>query len=84
MKFGKQLHDQIEDKWRDHYIDYKSIKKVIKALVGEAAAKPDSSTAVAQSFTKTLTQQLQVVNAFYKDQVRSPPRPAISGYDLVS
>lgn len=69
MKFGKQLADQVNEAWRDHYIDYNGIKKTIKQLVASAAADPNVKPSdTADSFKQTLLQQLSTVNAFFTEQ----------------
>ena len=37
MKFSKQLHGTQVCGWEEHYVDYKSLKKLIKAAADEPA-----------------------------------------------
>lgn len=61
MKFGKRLETEAERCWMDRYIDYKGLKKAIKAdLLAE-----DAETT---RFKQSLWRELQKVGAFYEGQ----------------
>lgn len=39
MKFGKQLEISANDEWRDHYVQYKRLKRLIKRVAFEVEKK---------------------------------------------
>uniref|UniRef100_A0A0D3FQW0 SPX domain-containing protein n=2 Tax=Oryza TaxID=4527 RepID=A0A0D3FQW0_9ORYZ len=82
MKFGKDFRSHLEETlpaWRDKYLAYKSLKKLIKNLppdgdpppVAAAAEVPagdgdgDGGIALGNWFARVLDMELQKLNDFY-------------------
>ena len=59
MKFGKQLQSTLVREWAAHYVDYKSMKQLIKD------SGSDEPAVRLQKFVANLSSQLEHVNAFF-------------------
>ncbi|KAM0936234.1 putative SPX domain-containing protein [Dioscorea sansibarensis] len=69
MKFGKRLKRQIEDtipEWRDKFLSYKDLKKLVKLI----SITPSSSTdlKVEEEFIQLLNSEIEKFNAFFVEQ----------------
>lgn len=63
MKFGKELRIRIEQilpEWRDHYLCYKTLKKILKRF--------PFTDDVENRFLLKLHQELVKINDFYVDE----------------
>ena len=67
MKFGKQLQSTMVSGWWDYYVDYKALKKEIKAISSSDALPPVQ----VERFVEMLAQQLDGVNMFFKTEEAS-------------
>lgn len=66
MKFGKRLKRQIEDtlpEWRDKFLSYKELKKLVRQI----SAAPASFEAEAE-FVSLLDAELAKLNSFFEEQ----------------
>ena len=83
MKFGKEFTTHLDETlpdWRDKYLCYKLLKKVLKHIPTTAAAAadqppPDSAAAAPPSpaelqdwFVRLLNEELEKFNDFYVDK----------------
>jgi hypothetical protein len=59
MKFGKQLQATLVQDWGNHYVDYKSMKQLIKDSTS------DEPAVRLQNFVALLASQLEQVNKFF-------------------
>ena len=50
MKFGEYLQHNIEDRWREYYLDYNQLKKLIKALSFAQLQTPSDERTTSLSF----------------------------------
>lgn len=67
MKFGKQLQGTMVAEWSDYYVDYKTLKKEIKAISSTDASPP----AQVERFVELLVEQLEGVNMFFTTEQAS-------------
>ncbi|KAF0922477.1 hypothetical protein E2562_037261 [Oryza meyeriana var. granulata] len=66
MKFGKQLKRQIEEslpEWRDHFLNYKELKRRVNAV-----SSPDPDPAAEDHFLALLHAEVDKFNAFFLEQ----------------
>ncbi|ONK75090.1 uncharacterized protein A4U43_C03F13210 [Asparagus officinalis] len=66
MKFGKRLKKQIEEtlpQWRDKFLSYKELKKLVRQI----SAAPASAEAEAE-FVRLLDEELDKLNSFFEEQ----------------
>lgn len=66
MKFGKRLKRQIEEtlpEWRDKFLSYKELKKLVRQI----SAAPASFEAEAE-FVSLLNAELAKLNNFFEEQ----------------
>jgi hypothetical protein len=78
MKFAKYLEANAIAKWKGHYVNYKGLKKLLKALpaapvtgsgdgaadAGAVAAQREAVAAVSRRFIEELQKEVARVNAF--------------------
>ena len=50
MKFGEYLQHNIEERWKEYYLDYGQLKKLIKALSIAQLEAPNADRAMSLSF----------------------------------
>lgn len=67
MKFGKQLQGTMVSEWADYYVDYKALKKHIKAISSSGAMPPVQ----VEQFVQLLSEQLDAVNMFFNTEQAS-------------
>lgn len=73
MKFGKRLKQQIEQSlpdWRDKYLSYKELKKLVKLISSAPATlrrSPELGKAAAE-FMYLLNNEIEKFNAFFMEQ----------------
>jgi SPX domain protein involved in polyphosphate accumulation len=72
MKFGQALRRKVRPEWAMHYLNYKQLKKQIKAAVANAEAATTGSASAEGGaphwdlgFQALLSSELQRVNDFY-------------------
>lgn len=64
MKFGKRLKKQVEESlpgWRDKFVAYKRLKKLVR-LVSAGSAAPEAA------FVRLLNDEVDRFNAFFLEQ----------------
>lgn len=72
MKFGKLLRATVDARmphWREHTLQYKYLKQVVKKAAEAHATQGASAADIAQSFTMVLDQEVEKVNDFYMDRI---------------
>ena len=69
MKFGRSLRNAAYGPWKEHYLDYDLLKKVIYESE-KAAQEGEDSREASLAFQKAFDDQLQHVVEFYKDKER--------------
>lgn len=72
MKFGKEFTTHLEEtlpEWRDKYLCYKPLKKLLKNLPSTADNLPDGADNPPQDwFVRILNEELDKFNDFYVDK----------------
>ncbi|XP_019195563.1 PREDICTED: SPX domain-containing protein 4 [Ipomoea nil] len=79
MKFGKEFKVHLEDtlpEWRDKYLRYKPLKKLLKSLpahpsaaaAGDGSFQPPPPSELHDWFIRLLTEDLEKFNDFYVEQ----------------
>lgn len=79
MKFGKEFKVHLEDtlpEWRDKYLRYKPLKKLLKSLpahpsaaaAGDDSFQPPPHSELHDWFIRLLTEDLEKFNDFYVEQ----------------
>lgn len=65
MKFGKRLKQQIQDTlpdWRDKFLSYKDLKKLVRLISGNPEANADAD------FVSLLNFEIDKFNSFFMEQ----------------
>ncbi|PRT54213.1 Low-affinity phosphate transporter PHO91, partial [Wickerhamiella sorbophila] len=75
MKFSSALQFNAVPEWRDNYVDYGALKKLLYALEKESLRPPNGQESAAlmardpePAFTQALNQQLKKVDSFYQTE----------------
>lgn len=74
MKFGKEFTTHLEEtlpEWRDKFLCYKPLKKLLKNLPADPSAsedRPDNSADLQDWFIRILNEELDKFNDFYVDK----------------
>ncbi|XP_041991887.1 SPX domain-containing protein 4-like [Salvia splendens] len=72
MKFGKEFRIHLEEtlpEWRDKYLQYKPLKKLLKSIPAADNPPPDGpSPELHEWFVGTLNEELEKFNDFYVDK----------------
>jgi len=66
VKFGKDLQDERISKWKNEYLDYKSLKFIIR---GEEFNLESDNEEIFRSFDLFLEKELDKINKFYKENI---------------
>ena len=69
MKFGKRLKQQIEDTlpdWRDKFLLYKDLKKLVRVISRSIDANADTDAEV--EFVCLLNSEIDKFNSFFMEQ----------------
>lgn len=72
MKFGKEFRIHLEEtlpEWRDKYLQYKPLKKLLKNIPAAATPPPDGPLPeLHEWFVGILNEELEKFNDFYVDK----------------
>ena len=72
MKFGRLLKSTVDARmpqWRDHVLQYKSLKQSIRRAMQQQQAQACSSDHLLCEFTSMLDTEVARVNDFYSDRL---------------
>ncbi|XP_034708797.1 SPX domain-containing protein 3 [Vitis riparia] len=71
MKFGKRLKQQIQETlpdWRDKFLAYKDLKKLVKLVSSSPAVVNGSAVKAEAEFVYLLNNEIEKFNAFFMEQ----------------
>lgn len=71
MKFGKRLKRQIEEtlpEWKDKYLSYKELKKLVRLLVAAPPSLLNGGGKAEMEFVYLLDNEIDKFNAFFMEQ----------------
>ncbi|KAL0464620.1 UNVERIFIED_CONTAM: SPX domain-containing protein 3 [Sesamum latifolium] len=72
MKFGKRLKQQIEQSlpgWRDNFLSYKELKKLLRRLISSSSSEYCGRNSKAEAeFVYLLNNEMEKFNAFFMEQ----------------